>query len=353
MSGGEIGLLSFCCLGYCHAKYLSDAIGSIRKVEYDLIEVIVVDDGSKDDSVSMLNAIAASVPFKMTVLAQENTGNIGLNFNRALQLAKGEFVAFLSLDDIYNPAVILSHIKSMVADPSLAFIASSKTVSVNDEGFVTEKAGQLKLSGSDISGISDLLELEYSEFGSFFIQSAIFRKEIVDAVGGFDEDMTGDDIVLRTKIFRYLDEHRRYSFKVLGNNSFFYRLHANNVHRDFPRQFKTVTQYLSRYWPDRESPSILVGWICSYVKDHQFEDYISIFGVNERASLLLMHSDVKKAIIQSLREEFGVVGMLSNKLYKRVKLGSDVRCVTLFGFIKIKYKRVTKKQRLMRHYSSY
>ncbi|HBH65522.1 MAG TPA: hypothetical protein DDY51_13205 [Erwinia persicina] len=352
MSGSDKPLLSICCLGYCHAGYLSDAIQSISDIGYDNVEVIVVDDGSTDDSVVLLNTLSETVSFKMTVIAQENTGNIGLNFNTAFKAAQGDLVIFLSLDDVFNPVCMRQQVEMMTLNADLAFVASSKTVSIDNEGYVTEKASQLPLHQKDSPDIDMLLELEYSEFGSFFIQSAVFRKAVIDAVGGFDDDMTGDDIVLRTKVFRYLKSEARYSFAILKQNSFFYRLHGSNVHRNFPRQIKTVTEYLDRYWLGRSNPPMLIDWACSYISDHPFDDYVSVFSLNGRAASLLKEPDVQAAIRSALEKEVSFKNKVANWIYRRAKMDGGKRRITLFGFIRFEYKRAAKSNAFL-HYSEY
>ncbi|TBU79081.1 glycosyltransferase family 2 protein [Phytopseudomonas daroniae] len=359
MGGDKDGrLLSICCLGYCHASYLSDAIKSICAIDYDRIEVLVVDDGSSDNSVAMLEALSAAVPFKMTVIAQNNTGNIGLNFNNAYRLASGGLVAFISLDDVYNPAVMLKQIEMMNADSDLAFVASSKTVSIDDDGYVTTKAAQLPLYDQECNDVDGLLELEYAEFGSFYIQSAIFRKAVIDAVGAFDEDMTGDDIVLRTKIFRYLQSNSNYRFEILKENSFFYRLHGSNVHRNFFRQIRIVTEYLERYWPERENPKILIDWTCSYVSDNRFDDCVALFSMNRRTASLISDERIKSRLRVSIKNEVGFLRRLQRLIYNRVKLGGGKRKITLLGFWVFEYTRVKKTSVSTRvdgsvHYTAY
>lgn len=358
MSGVNNGLLSICCLGYCHARYISDAINSISAINYSRIEVIAVDDGSTDDSVELLQSLSASVPFTMNVVAQKNTGNIGLNFNNAYKLATGDLIAFISLDDVYNSTVMLQQIQAMNADSTLAFIASSKTVSINDEGYVTNKADQISLFEQDDSSPEMMLELEYSEFGSFYAQSAIFRKDVIDAVGGFDEDMTGDDIVLRTKVLRYLACNPQYKFKILKECSFFYRLHRENIHKNLARQMKIVTEYLDRYWPDRDTPELLFDWVYAYVSDNKFEECVSLFSINARTAKMLSSARVVSGLSLSLKKEVAPWSRFGKFIYSRTKLGSEKRRVVLFGYFSFEYKRIknfkkSKRGESYKHYTEY
>ena len=89
------GLCSICCLGYNHAEFLTECIVSIWDQTYRNIEIIAVDDGSSDKSVEILNQLKNRSPFKMTVISQSNTGNIGKNFNTAMKQFKGSLYLLL------------------------------------------------------------------------------------------------------------------------------------------------------------------------------------------------------------------------------------------------------------------
>ncbi|MDR2339338.1 MAG: glycosyltransferase family 2 protein, partial [Deltaproteobacteria bacterium] len=99
MGDYEKGLCSVCCLGYKHAKYLEKSIRAIWEGDYREVEIIAVDDGSNDGSGELLQSLSKESPCPMKVILQENTGNIGKNFNTGLKHAKGEYVTFIALDD--------------------------------------------------------------------------------------------------------------------------------------------------------------------------------------------------------------------------------------------------------------
>ncbi|TBU95738.1 hypothetical protein DNJ95_08615 [Stutzerimonas kirkiae] len=353
MVGVEQGLLSICCLGYKHARYLSDNICSIRAIGYERLEVVAIDDGSADGSIELLRELAKGVPFRMEVIAQENTGNIGLNFNNAYRRSRGELVTFIALDDVYNPAVMRRQIDMMNDDPDLAFVTPSKSVGIDDNGFIKDKSPTLKLDSMDVRSVQELLELEYSEFGSFYIQGVIFRRDVIDAIGGFDEDMTGDDIVLRTKIFRYLQERSpARGFRIIRDNACFYRLHDGNVHKNPARQIRIVTEYLERFWSDRDNPRVLLDWVCSYIESYRFDEYIGFFAVNRRAASLLREERIQTQIRRSVREEFDSLRRLRRFIYERKKLGDGKRRVIILNCIRFDYSRARPATPAV-HYSEY
>ncbi|HDR1811042.1 TPA: glycosyltransferase family 2 protein, partial [Pasteurella multocida] len=325
-------LISFCCLGYNHASFLKENLDSIEKIGYKDLEVIVVDDGSKDNSVALLHELKDSYSYPIKIISQENTGNIGKNFNTALSQAKGEFVTFISLDDVFNSKVLLEVINDMNMDPSLAFWASSKAISINNIGLINTNFSELPICKMENVHVWDLLELEYTNFGAFYLQGTILRKELVDKISGFDEDLIGDDIILRTKLFKYLLDKPEWSYKIVNKNTVFYRLHDNNVHKNRVRQIQIVTEYLERYWSGRDNPPILLQWVKDTIKNLPFSEYMKMFSLNKRAASLINEPDIQNEIKRVLLKENSPL----NFLYNKTKVG-NLRVVKIFNFFEFTY----------------
>ncbi len=98
-SAGYGGLVSFVIPNYNHAGYLGDAIRSALAQTYANIEVIVVDDGSTDDS----RTVAAEFGGRIRYIYQRNAG-LSAARNTGVQAAQGEYIALLDADDLLEPA---------------------------------------------------------------------------------------------------------------------------------------------------------------------------------------------------------------------------------------------------------
>ncbi|WP_386065781.1 glycosyltransferase family 2 protein [Tahibacter sp. UC22_41] len=94
-------LVSVIIPSYNHARYIERAIDSVLAQTYAPIELIVVDDGSRDDSAALIGSLARRHGFR-AVLNPVNRGQ-GHVVNQALDLCRGEFVCFLPSDDWYLP----------------------------------------------------------------------------------------------------------------------------------------------------------------------------------------------------------------------------------------------------------
>jgi alpha-1,3-rhamnosyltransferase len=270
---------------------------SIWQQEYKNVEIIVLDDGSPDNSREVLFSLQKQSPLHMKVLVQPNSGNIAKNFNILTSKAKGKYVIFISCDDKLVLGSISSKIKLMEEDSSLAFVSSSKFYEIDNNNNVVDEKEPKHLTGAVCT--KDLLRLEYETLGLFFIQGALFRKEIVDSVGGFDDDLLGDDIVLRTKIFLYMQKHTELSFKVTDDYGFYYREHDNNIHKNSFRQIQLVAQVLERYYAHLPPPDTFAIWIRdAFRKEKTFNDGLKWYFINRKTLEVLLNEKQQKYILR-------------------------------------------------------
>lgn len=300
----EKGLLSFCVLCYNHGRFIEKNFQSIWNTKLKNIEIIIVDDGSTDNSVQVINELKEKCPCPCTVIAQENTGKVGHNFNVALNNARGEFVTFISADDFYESEELSNSFNMLTSSEKNAFVASSKILEVNYDGILQSKeVPPLSIDKMSNPSVKDLLELEYNEFGAFYLQGIIFQKKIVDEVNGFEEDMTGDDIVLRTKIFNYLLENQKYTFVINHNPTVCYRKHENNVSKNSFRQMVIVSEYLERYWPERRNPRIFYDWLTNTINTIDLARVFELFSKNIRLAKCLNEEEVQVIIKKLILKE--------------------------------------------------
>src|SRR5439155_23564909 len=91
-------LISVLIACYNGGRYLAEAIESVLKQTYPRVELIVVDDGSDDDSADVARRFGSA----LALVSQPRAG-IGAARNRAVSLATGDFLAFLDADDRFLP----------------------------------------------------------------------------------------------------------------------------------------------------------------------------------------------------------------------------------------------------------
>lgn len=106
------GLVSVIVPIYNAEKYLADTLNSIFAQSYKSIEIVLVDDCSKDRSPEIISELQKTHSEIVYFLQEKNMG-AGAARNKALELAKGQYVAFLDSDDIWMPDKISKQIDLM------------------------------------------------------------------------------------------------------------------------------------------------------------------------------------------------------------------------------------------------
>ena len=114
---------------YNYARYLGKALGSCMRQSYARLEVIVIDDGSTDDTEDVVRSFEDG---RITYYRQENQG-VSAARNKGLSLAKGSFITFLDADDYLTDDSIEQRLRIMLTDGDIHFVIST-TYSQDDHG---------------------------------------------------------------------------------------------------------------------------------------------------------------------------------------------------------------------------
>lgn len=258
------GLCSVVCTTYNHAKYSRAAIESIAAQVFRPIEIIIVDDGSTDKNVEVIRAALSESGLPHTLIAQNNTGNVAMNANRALAVARGEFVVLTSLDDLLLPGCISSKMELMLEDPSLVMVGNSTYSETDGGGAITVLESRNPIFGKETATAEEMRELEFFNIHTFFLQGTAFRADFLAAIGAFEENCAGDDLILRTKIWLHLIGHPYLRFVFLRRPGFAYRIHLESQHHNGSRQLRTVLEWRNRFFSDRPMPDLAQRWACGY-----------------------------------------------------------------------------------------
>ena len=205
---------------YRGKRFVGAAIESVL-VQHDTdTEVIVVDDGSGDDSVAALEALAEP---RVRVVRHAHNRGIGAARNTGLQHARADLIAFLDQDDLWLPGLAVAHRRVLDAD------ASGEIGLVCSDLLVLHRSG--RLSHPQLRVPARLSELAPEELLSFIVQDdfvrlggCVIRRRSVDAAGPFDETIRGgsDDFDM---IARLADVCR---FAYVPERLFMRRLHDEN-----------------------------------------------------------------------------------------------------------------------------
>jgi len=165
-----------------HARFLGAAIDSALAQTLGAVDVIVVDDGSTDDTPSVLARYAGRV----RVLRQPNRG-LAAARNAGLAAARGTYVAFLDADDVMAPTKLAAQLEMLERSPTIGWTYCDvliETVATRTTVTASERFGY---------GARALDGWLFPELihGNFIPAIApMIRRTALDAAGGFDERLT-------------------------------------------------------------------------------------------------------------------------------------------------------------------
>jgi alpha-1,3-rhamnosyltransferase len=158
-------------------------------------------------------------------------------------------------------------------------VGNSANSEMDDAGTITILESRNPIFGKEMATAEEMLDLEFSNIHSFFLQGTAFRADFLTAVGAFDENCVGDDLILRTKIWLHMITHPGLRFAFLRRSGFVYRKHAQNQHHNGSRQLRTVVEWRNRFFPDRDMPALAQRWACNYF--NQLLDRRDYYALNE------------------------------------------------------------------------
>lgn len=107
----EAGLVSIITPCYNGAKYISETIESVIAQTYSDWEMIIIDDGSKDNSAEIINAYVKK-DSRIRLIYQDNAGSACAR-NRGIQCAEGQYIALLDADDLWKTTFLEKQIQFM------------------------------------------------------------------------------------------------------------------------------------------------------------------------------------------------------------------------------------------------
>ena len=162
---------------YDVGRYLPEFIASIEAQDFDLnrVEVVMVDDGSRDDSLAVLESWAARRPELVTVISQPNGGQ-GAARNAGLEVARGEWVTFPDPDDVVDPNYLSAVDGFLGKNPEAELVALNRLIWVEATGKTTNSHPLHRFFTYD--RLADLDVNETSFHGS--APAAFFRLDTVN-----------------------------------------------------------------------------------------------------------------------------------------------------------------------------
>ncbi|NER20254.1 MAG: glycosyltransferase family 2 protein [Symploca sp. SIO1C2] len=189
-------LISGIMIFFNPGKFIEEAIASVVDQTYDNWELLLVDDGSSDESTAIALEYAQKYPDKIRYLEHEGHQNRGMSATRNLGIrnAQGEYLAFLDSDDVWFPRKLEEQLAILEAHPSAALVFGpvqwwySWTGEPEDlqRDFVTTFSFQPDILMQPPKFMARLLKKP-----TVTIVNSLVRRQVLDDAGGFEESFHG------------------------------------------------------------------------------------------------------------------------------------------------------------------
>ena len=212
-------LVSIIMTSYNHEKFISIAIKSVLNQTIVDLELIIVDDASKDNSKQIINEYRTKDGRIKTVFHGENRG-ISKTLNEGIEKAEGKYIAFIGSDDVWHKDKLQKQIGMLEKNEDLVVWSEGEIIDANGNPtgeLFTQKqwASKKKKSGN----IFEILLL-----GNFIFHSSAILKKINAKDIRFNEAL------------KYLNDHqywvdlaKKYEYFFISEPLTMYRIHGGNV----------------------------------------------------------------------------------------------------------------------------
>jgi glycosyltransferase involved in cell wall biosynthesis len=240
---GQQTLVSVIIPAYNAARTIERTLKSVLNQTYTNLEIIVVDDGSTDETPLLIQRIA-DFDHRITLLRKANSG-VSSARNYGIRSARGEFIAPIDADDLWHPEKLAKQLTAM-RDAIGVVYCWSRVIDHQD------------LVLYDLASCSLRADVYTALITTNFLHSStlLIRRSCIEEVGGYDQAMS------YCEDFKFnLELAERYSFDLIPEFLSAYRLHEGSLHRNLDALLaahKVVVKWARARHP--ELPGTLFRW---------------------------------------------------------------------------------------------
>lgn len=229
MEAASAPLISIVIPCYNQASFLGQSIESALAQTYVHREIIVVDDGSQDNTSEVAHR------YDVQCLRQNN-GGLSAARNTGLRLSRGQYLVFLDADDRLLPEALQAGYDCLQSHPDAAF-GSGHYRYIREDGSLLLEYPQ---PPREADAYRALLKCNYIGMHA----TVMYRRSIFDEIGGFDPGLKSCedyDVYLRIARHHRVASHRRMVAE--------YRMHEASMSVNAARMLRTGMRVLGSQWP--------------------------------------------------------------------------------------------------------
>ena len=214
---------------YNYGNYIEKAINSLLEQTFKDFEMLIIDDGSTDNSREIIEKHASLKNIK--IIYQKNKGLIVSN-NIALRLARGKYLMRLDADDYLDNNALKIMVDALEEDDQLGLVYPNYFIVDENENVINYRVR----IPSEENNVKD-----NPAHGA----CTLIRKKFLKSIGGYDESYNCQD-----GYFLWINFFTKFKVKNIETPLFYYRRHGNNLTNNSEKILTTRSQIISKYCED-------------------------------------------------------------------------------------------------------
>jgi glycosyltransferase involved in cell wall biosynthesis len=247
-------------------KFIQEAIDSVFAQTYEHWELLLIDDGSTDGSTTIARHYAEQYPAKVHYLEHDGHQNRGMSATRNLGIrqAKGDYIAILDSDDVWVPNKLSQQVEILRTHPEAAMVYGRTMFWFSWTG-KPEDAQRDFLSPLGVPPNSLIkppnMLIHYLK-NCPYPCSVLFRREIVNSIGGFEETFHG------------MYEDQVFFGKIFAQAPVFISGECWDRYRQHPDSCCSIAIRTGQFHPSDPNPTSLVflTWLQAYLAEQRIDD---------------------------------------------------------------------------------
>lgn len=221
---------------YNSMAYLPEAIASVQKQSFQAFEILVIDDGSTDDTEKWVSSLTDS---RLRLISQENQG-CAVARNNGIRASKGQYIAFLDADDIWESGKLEEQASILDSFPNVGLV-NTWISNIDIEG---NSLGSFGTPNAEGRVWETVIEVNPIMCGS----APMIRRQCFDQVGLFDQNLrSAEDWDMWIRIAKM------YEFAVVKKPLVRYRIHPNRKSHNIELHLQSRLKVVEKVFRDKTS----------------------------------------------------------------------------------------------------
>lgn len=312
-------LVSVIVPSYNHEKYISNAIESVRAQTFTNWELIIVDDGSSDNSLEIIKRFA-SLDSRIRYFSQKNN-DAPYTINRGMRESIGEYIAILNSDDAFEPKKLEESVVVLSQGADFVFgkmhVIDNNNITIDDRNervkWINEK---LNNSHDEASLKKILLNINYIVTTTNFV----FKRELLKTVGFFHEKLHyGHDYNFLIRAYQC-----GVIIKFIPEYHSLYRIHSDNtISKGYAESLLEAGYSIARFFRSEKSKALKMD--VTALQDHVMIDTV-------KELLKLSDEDMEEVINDKLNgHRLEILSLLN----KKIKKSQNIVLIKQFSFFSL------------------